>query len=186
MPRTGVTYFDISKAAETILERGDTPTVDKVRSQLGTGSKSTIAPLLKRWRTDSGVITEPQSGLPSDLLEAVKSLFDRVHSDADKQIKSIEQGFDSRQSKYETLLAEANKKIKQLSEDKTNLLQETEQLKTENTNYRLEIESLLLKLTKSEIKLEDTSTQLGELKTTIKELKQENRDVRDHLHHYQQ
>ena len=80
MARTGVTYFDISKAAETIVERGETPTVDKVRAQLGTGSKSTIAPLLKRWRTDSGIIIEPQSGLPSDLLEAVKSLFDRINT----------------------------------------------------------------------------------------------------------
>ncbi|GGZ80154.1 DNA-binding protein [Paraglaciecola sp. Hal342] len=52
MARAGVTYHDIAKAAEAIKTHGQEPTVDRVREHLGTGSKSTIAPLLKRWRSD--------------------------------------------------------------------------------------------------------------------------------------
>lgn len=123
MARIGVTYFDISKAAELILERGETPTVDKVREQLGTGSKSTIAPLLKRWRVDSGVITETQSGLPNDILEAVKSLFDRINASADKRIEQTEQEFKSKQNNFESTITEANNKIQQLSEENAQLQQ---------------------------------------------------------------
>ena len=50
MARTGVTYIDIIKASEAIKESGHDPTVDRVREFLGTGSKSTIAPLLKKWK----------------------------------------------------------------------------------------------------------------------------------------
>ena len=44
MARPGVTYYDISRAAEAVKARGCEPTIDRVREQLGTGSKSTIAP----------------------------------------------------------------------------------------------------------------------------------------------
>mgnify|MGYP006413176901 FL=1 len=53
MARIGVTYVDIAKAAEIIKSQNQEPTVDRVRQHLGTGSKSTIAPLLKRWRSDN-------------------------------------------------------------------------------------------------------------------------------------
>ncbi len=45
MARAGVTYYDVAKAAETIKTGGQEPTVDRVREQLGTGSRSTIAAL---------------------------------------------------------------------------------------------------------------------------------------------
>lgn len=48
MARAGVTYHLVAKAAATIKTQGQEPTVDRVREYLGTGSKSTIAPLLKR------------------------------------------------------------------------------------------------------------------------------------------
>ena len=46
MARAGVTYHDVAKAAEAIKSQRQEPTVDRVREHLGTGSKSTIAPLL--------------------------------------------------------------------------------------------------------------------------------------------
>ena len=49
MARIGVTFDDIAQAADLIETQGEKPTVDRVREVLGTGSKSTIAPLLKRW-----------------------------------------------------------------------------------------------------------------------------------------
>lgn len=186
MARTGVTYFDVSRAAESISDRGETPTVDKVREQLGTGSKSTIAPLLKRWRTDSGIITEPQSGLPNDILEVVKSLFDRVNVSADNRIEQVEQEFKSKQSGLESIITEANNKIQFLSDEKAQLQQELSVLKLDNTSHLQKIETLSLKLTKSETKLDIFKNHQNDLKSSIQELKKENRDVRDHFQHYQQ
>ena len=66
MARAGVTYHDVAKAAEAIKSQRQEPTVDRVREHLGTGSKSTIAPLLKRWRSDNGEAVDT-GGLPNDL-----------------------------------------------------------------------------------------------------------------------
>ena len=48
MARTGVRYYDVAQAADALQEIGLEPTIDRVRERLGTGSKSTLAPLLKR------------------------------------------------------------------------------------------------------------------------------------------
>ncbi len=50
MARSGVTYFDVNKAAHELVGKGKTPTIDGIRSILGTGSISTIAPLLREWK----------------------------------------------------------------------------------------------------------------------------------------
>ena len=92
MARAGVTYHDIAKAAEAIKAQGQKPTVDRVREHLGTGSKSTIAPLLKRWRTDNGN-TADIGGLPNDLVAAVKSLHEHLQQEADHRIEQAHQEF---------------------------------------------------------------------------------------------
>ena len=53
MGRAGILYADVKQAAAKLLALGKNPTVDSVREELGsTGSKSTIAPLLKRWKAE--------------------------------------------------------------------------------------------------------------------------------------
>ncbi|MDO8774232.1 MAG: DNA-binding protein, partial [Burkholderiaceae bacterium] len=50
MARAGILYSDVAKAASQLADSGKSPTVDTVRDAMGnTGSKSTIAPMLKRW-----------------------------------------------------------------------------------------------------------------------------------------
>jgi hypothetical protein len=53
MARYGVTYEKVASTAAELLASDITPTVDRVRSLLGTGSKSTIAKHLKRWRVQT-------------------------------------------------------------------------------------------------------------------------------------
>ncbi len=91
MARTGVTYFDVSQAATTLSDQGREPTVDTVRALLGTGSKSTIAPLLKQWKAKyAGVVNEEKSGLPRELLATVKGLYEGLQQQAHAQIEAIQ------------------------------------------------------------------------------------------------
>jgi len=50
MARAGITYQDVANAAQRVRQRGDEPTVDRVRSELGTGSRSTLGPMLRSGR----------------------------------------------------------------------------------------------------------------------------------------
>jgi hypothetical protein len=51
MARTGVTFADVSSAADQLVAAGERPSTERVRLALGRGSPNTIAPLLERWWT---------------------------------------------------------------------------------------------------------------------------------------
>jgi chromosome segregation ATPase len=79
MARIGIGYEQVSKAASDLANEGHAVTVDNVRQRLGgTGSKSTIAPLLKRWKTANAGEIGTQPALPIDLLRSVQRLYDEV------------------------------------------------------------------------------------------------------------
>ena len=114
MARSGVTYHDVAKAAEAIKSQRQEPTVDRVREHLGTGSKSTIAPLLKRWRSDNGEAADI-GGLPNDLIEVVKSLYERVQQMADHRIEQARQEFEGFNQELRKELTDAKNTIVQLT-----------------------------------------------------------------------
>jgi len=51
MPTRGVSFSDVSQAADAMLRSGERPTVEKVRFKIGGGSPNTLGPLLDRWWT---------------------------------------------------------------------------------------------------------------------------------------
>ena len=62
-----------------------------MRALLGTGSKSTIGPLLKKWKAKfAGVVNEEKFGLPRELLATVKGLYDGMQQQAHAQIEAIQ------------------------------------------------------------------------------------------------
>jgi hypothetical protein len=48
-PSRGVSGADVDRAADQLLRTGERPTVEKIRTTLGTGSPNTINPLLDAW-----------------------------------------------------------------------------------------------------------------------------------------
>lgn len=185
MARAGVTYYDVAKAAETIKTGGQEPTIDRVREQLGTGSRSTIAPLLKRWRLDNDGDAEV-SGLPHDLVEVVKSLHERVQQMADQRIEQARQEFEALNDKLHTRLAEANSTLIQLSSRQQDMEKQIELLNEEKRQQSRSLEDTRVALAKAESQRDEAIARSTELKETVTELKQENRDIRDHFEHYQQ
>lgn len=186
MARAGVGYIDVVKAAEALRERGDDPTVDRVRNELGTGSKSTIAPLLKRWRQETGEGISDTHGLPVDLLDAVKALHQRVHQEAETKIQQI-----SESCKAETAaLGEELASVRAQLASRNTELEKLEQKLQESSGRCQQLEESVAEaqaaLAKSEFLREQGDTRITELQGTIGELKQENRDVRQHFEHFQQ
>lgn len=62
MARYGVTFEKVADIANQLAANDINPTVDRVREKLGTGSKSTIAKHLKRWRTQAEFSSQQQDG----------------------------------------------------------------------------------------------------------------------------
>ena len=119
MARTGILYSDVMKAAQIVAADGRNPTVDSVREALGsTGSKSTIAPLLKRWKEeqqrDGAVKTE--AGLPAELMEAMRGVYD-------KQQRDLAQQLDSAMQEHRTALAAAQEQLKKTETERLKLVE---------------------------------------------------------------
>ncbi|AZP14023.1 DNA-binding protein [Undibacterium parvum] len=93
MARAGILYSDVAKAASQLADSGKSPTVDTVRDAMGnTGSKSTIAPMLKRWKAEhQETMTASDSGIPTSLLVAVKSLYEHLQIETGKKIIQAQQ-----------------------------------------------------------------------------------------------
>lgn len=91
MARAGVLYSHVAKAAAQLAAAGKNPTVDTVREAMGgTGSKSTIAPMLKQWKAQhEGGLAAAGAGLPADLLEAVQGVYERVQEGAKAQVEQL-------------------------------------------------------------------------------------------------
>lgn len=108
MARAGILYSDVAKAAAKLAADGKNPTVDSVREALGgTGSKSTIAPLLKRWKTEhQEQVVQAEAGLPPSLLTAVKGLHQHMQAEFAQQLE------EAKRRHAETLHAAAEREQK--------------------------------------------------------------------------
>ncbi|WP_137807265.1 MULTISPECIES: DNA-binding protein [unclassified Pseudomonas] len=93
MARSGVLYVHVAHAAARLVAEGHIPTIDGIRADLGgTGSKSTIAPLLKRWKAaHPGTVAQAELGLPAELVLAVKGVYEKVQAEAALQVEQAEQ-----------------------------------------------------------------------------------------------
>lgn len=91
MARAGILYSHVAKAAAHLAAAGKNPTVDTVREAMGgTGSKSTIAPMLKQWKAQhEGEVAAAGAGVPADLLEAIKGVYARVQLGAQVQVEQM-------------------------------------------------------------------------------------------------
>ncbi len=93
MARSGVLYVHVANAAARLAAEGQNPTIDSIRAALGgTGSKSTIAPLLKRWKSaHPGTVVQAELGLPAELVLALKEVYEKVQAQATLQLEQAEQ-----------------------------------------------------------------------------------------------
>lgn len=189
MARAGITYHDVAKAAAQLAAESKNPTVDNVRAALGdTGSKGTIAPLLKRWKEENQERGGPQAALrlPPELVEAVQALHDRLQAGVQLQL-----------DEQEGLHREA---LQALQEKHDNLAQEhdllantsraqAEQLATIQTEYAVlqrAHQEQALALTRATTEIEGLSSRLADRIATSEDLARQLADTRTQMAHYQE
>lgn len=93
MARAGILYSHVTTAAAKLAANGKNPTVDNVREALGgTGSKSTIGPMLKRWKEENqGTLSPIELGVPPALLQAVKGVYDDMQAEFQLNLEQVRQ-----------------------------------------------------------------------------------------------
>lgn len=90
MARPGVTFEEVSEAANKLIDQGKKPTIEQIRLILGTGSSTTIAHHLRDWRdVQSGNTPSARETVPDEINDIIKTLWGRLVAHSEDKIKTI-------------------------------------------------------------------------------------------------
>ena len=187
MARLGISYDDVAAAAASLHIAQKSITVDSIREALGsTGSKSTIAPLLKRWRTLQQNAGEAlPSSLPPALLQAVTAINTQVQADADARIAALTTTHEETVTELRTRLHEADTLIEKQAAESENLKGQLAEFKTHSETLQSHISDLKIAIVKVEAESEGLTLRLAGSSQHIQQLEDQLDKARAQFDHYQ-
>ena len=91
MKREKVTYDEVATACESLLERGDNPSVRNVLQEVGGGGSQTIATHLTTWRQNQAASEEAQQAITSQHIsgDMVQSLLREIARHKEQAVEGI-------------------------------------------------------------------------------------------------
>jgi chromosome segregation ATPase len=186
MARPGVTYLDVSNAAQQLTAAGRSPTIETVRIALGTGSNSTLGMHLKTWKLkqDQTQQIATKENIPEELVSALKGIWERVMNQSEDRIQSIQQETQQELTRF-------NQEVQRLQKDNSHWQQQYQQTKQERDSFAHEksaVEQLLANVrieaaTLSE-RLTGSEKYNQEKQARIDELHRQNQQIQANLEHY--
>lgn len=186
MARPGVTYFEVSKAAEQLVGSGKTPTIERIRLLLGSGSNSTLGEHLRAWKLkqDETQQIASKENLPEELIAMLKGLWERVMGQAEAQIETLKN--DTQEN-----LAQYQQSLQKLQQENSHLQQSEAQLKQTNVGLsqeKIALEQMMVeahtKIATLQTQREGLTEQLADKQTRIEELNKQNKQTQANLEHY--
>ena len=105
---------------------------------------------------------------------------------ADHRIEQARQKFETLKEELRKELTHANNTIAQLTARQQDLENQIARITKEKSQQDKSLEDARVSLAKAESQRDEALTRANDLKESVSELKQENRDIRDHFEHYQQ
>ena len=142
--RKAVTQDMVNSAAESIVQRGDKPTVEAVRRELGDfGSYSTLTRFLREWRESrkEEVPKRPPPELPEELvtpvLQSLRMAAFQLEEKATARISDIQKDSETKRSEITDELRYATNEITRLERVETKDKTEIKQLKKELESAKL-------------------------------------------------
>ncbi len=184
MARGGVTYTDIANAAETIKNAGKNPTVDRVLSHLGTGSKSTIGPHLKNWKLQHTEVRE-SNDLPLDILNVVRELHQRLQLQADDKVQQTEQRIADLSAERDEEVKALENQIASLKQALNDTTEQRDALAAENKKLRKALNEADLNAVKLESKVKSGAQLISQLTTSKNEGIHQIKLLHEQQEHYQ-
>src|SRR3990167_2129061 len=93
MSRPGISYNDVATAAQQLSDQAKNPTIEQIRLILGTGSSTTIAYHLRRWKetrtnSDHGSVS---NHIPLELTSAIKGVWEQLAQHAEEKVFKLDE-----------------------------------------------------------------------------------------------
>lgn len=183
MGRIGLSFEDVSQAAQLLQAQGKAPTVDAVREKLGTGSKTTISYHLKQWKSEQGAA---QGSLPSELLNVVTGLWERLQAETAHTISLASQTHQSECQEFQSTIADTRDALIAAEQQIDELLEQYQIETTRSQNLEIERSQLKQALLQLETRYQGSESQVADLKAENLRLHQLATQIQTNLEHYQQ
>ena len=194
MARTGVTFEQVSAAADALAGEGKTPSITAVREKLGTGSPNTIHAHLKTWREARPVVRAEAVELPADLRNAIAHEMQKAASAARAEVQELlvqaqaeaaelarageelEVERDQLAEQVLVLTTERDTLLGKSHEQATALMEAAQRIEREQQAAeaaRIELAKAQLKIDQANANEARYSTEISELKTALKSAEKE-------------
>ena len=132
MARIGVSFDEISTAANEILSNGENPTIEKVRLKLGgRGSNSTISKYLNEWRNNSlpkKINNDINTTPPDPVNQAVSLVWKQIQEEKESEINAIKLELDDEIEKLSSEKQELEINFKQIIDERNDLISDNSEL----------------------------------------------------------
>jgi chromosome segregation ATPase len=188
MARAGILYSQVAKAAAKLAAAGKNPTVDSVREALGgTGSKSTIAPMLKTWKSEhQESAAQAQLGLPAELVHAVKSVYDNLQADVAQQLEAARKVHQQEQAALAERVNQAAADNRALTDANANLAQKLAQVEEAYDRLQHDQHKAVVALTAAQTENAGLQQRLADRAAEVTSLAQQLTHARTQFEHYQE
>ena len=185
MARGGVNKVNVQKARQALLARGEHPSIDAVRVELGnTGSKTTIHRYLKELEDSAQPLRSAQEGLSQEIGELVSRLAERLKEESQAHIDHAQARFDAQQLELQGQLQECQATLLALEQQwaiqQAALHNESAQLQTSQASLQAEL-TRNARLSQS---CADLEVRLVDKEEHVQSLEEKHRHAREALEHY--
>jgi chromosome segregation ATPase len=188
MARAGILYSQVAKAAAQLAADGKNPTVDSVREALGsTGSKSTIAPMLKTWKSQhQESAAQAQLGLPAELVHAVKGVYENLQADAAQQLEAARKVHQQEQATLAERVSQAAADNRALTDASANLAQKLAHAEVAVDRLQQDHHKAVVVLTAAQTENASFQQHLADRAAEVTSLTQQLTHARTQFEHYQE
>ena len=185
MARGGVNKAVVHKARQALLARGEHPSIDAVRIEMGnTGSKTTIHRYLKELDSNHPGHDNPQISVDDELLQLVSHLSQRIQEQGQAHIDEALSRLEARERLMREALAQAERQLEELATQHSRQTTELQQqgsalLVTRDALHAQQTENARLSQA-----CQDLDTRLQDRDAHIRSLEEKHLHARDALEHY--
>ena len=185
MARGGVNKAVVQKARLALLGRGEHPSIDAVRIEMGnTGSKTTIHRYLKELDSDHPEHGAAEIDINDELLQLVSHLTQRMQEQGQARIDQAQAELDIRERSMREAVAAMQRQLDELTERHSRQSTELQQQNSALLALREALHAQQTENARLNQSCEDLNTRLADKDAQIRSLEEKHLHARDALEHY--
>jgi myosin heavy subunit len=185
MARGGINKVLVKRARQTLLARGENPSLDALRIELGnTGSKTTIHRYLKELEAaDAGRLSTAKP-LSDQLTVLVAQLSEQLQDDANEIVTQAHERWAQERTEYAEKIQQAEVRIQQQGLDTETLENQLKEERQARHQFVQQLQQAQIENARLLQANQDLTTRLADRDEQIRSLEEKHQHARDSLEHY--